>query len=250
MKKSKRGLKGSIVMGKYVNAYDRALIEIKTTLEQMGQLVTAQLAEAMQSFAAQDISLAQTVVDRDDTVDRRDENIEREALELISLQQPVDYDLRFLNAAMRISRELERISDYSCDIAEAVLQLQQAKPFFKPLTDLTKMAALVQTMLTKSLKAHFEKDLSTASEMDDDDWAVDEIFTALLRELVDYMKETPELVEQASAILLVARYLERIGDHVVNISEMTIFAETGERHPFKGEKPPDQLRRVTDIDQG
>jgi phosphate transport system protein len=223
-------------MVKYINAYEKALIEIGNTLERMGQVVTVQLNEAVQAFAAQDTGLAQAVVDRDDQVDRDDENIEREALELISLQQPVDYDLRFFNAAMRISRELERISDYSCDIAEAVLQLQQVKPFFKPLTDLNKMAALVQTMLAKSLNAHFAKDLSAAREMDDDDRAVDEIFTTLVRELVDYMKETPEYIEQASVILLAVRYLERVGDHVVNIAEMTIFMETGERHPFKVKK--------------
>jgi phosphate transport system protein len=88
-------------------------------------------------------------------------------------------------------------------------------------------------MLEKSRKAHFDKDLNAAREMDDDDQAIDDIFTALLRELVDYMKKKPEFVEQASAILLAIRYLERIGDHVVNIAEMTIFAETGERHPFK-----------------
>jgi phosphate transport system protein len=220
-------------MVNYINAYERALIEIANTLEQMGQVVVTQLTEAMRAFEVQDIGLAQMVVGRDDKVDSHDENIEREALELISLQQPVDYDLRFLNAAMRISRELERISDYSCDIAEAIIQLQQVKPFFKPLTDLNKMAGLVQTMLAKSLRAHFAKDLSAAREMDDDDQAVDEIFTALLQELVDLMKKTPEYVEQASVILLVVRYLERIGDHVVNIAEMTIFMETGERHPFK-----------------
>jgi phosphate transport system protein len=220
-------------MVNYLNAYERTLIEIGKALEQMGQVVAVQLTEAMQAFTAQDTGLAQVIVDRDDEVDLHDENIEREALELISLQQPVDYDLRFLNAAMRISRELERISDYSCDIAEAVIQLQQAKPFFKPLTDLNKMAGLVQDMLVKSLKAHFAKDLSAAGEMDDDDQAVDEIFTTLVRELVDYMRESPEYIEQASVILLVVRYLERIGDHVVNIAEMTIFMETGERHPYK-----------------
>jgi phosphate transport system protein len=144
--------------------------------------------------------------------------------------------LRFLNAAMRISRELERINDYACDIAEAVLQLHQTVPFFKPLTDLTKMASLVQAMLAKSLKAHFEKDLAAAGQLDDDDCVVDEIFALLLRELVDYMKKAPECIEQASVILLVVRYLERIGDHVVNIAEMTIFMETEERHPFKAKK--------------
>jgi phosphate transport system protein len=209
-------------MVKYSNAYDRALVQIGKVLEQMGQLVTVQLTEALQSFTTQDRQMAQTVVERDDDIDTLDENIERDALDMISLQQPVDYDLRFLNAAMRISRELERISDYGCDIAEAVTHLHQATPFFKPLTDLTRMGELVRAMLEKSLKAHFEKDLIKARELDNDDQAVDDIFTALIEELVDYMKEKSEYIEQASIILLVVRYLERIGDHVVNISEMTI----------------------------
>jgi phosphate transport system protein len=224
------------MMTKYINAYDRALIEIDASLKQMGELVADQLTRAIHSFMTQDVPMAQAVIAGDDAIDTLDETIEKNALELISLQQPADYDLRFLNAAMRISRELERISDYSCDIAEGILQLPQVTPFFKPLTDLTKMAALVQAMLEKSLKAHFAKDLRVAGEMDDDDRAVDTLFTALLQELVALMKERPEVIEQASAILLVVRYLERIGDHVVNIGEMTIFAETGERHPYKTER--------------
>jgi phosphate transport system protein len=223
-------------MSKYINAYDRALIEIGASLKQMGELVSDQLTQAIHSFMTQDVPIAQAVIAGDDAIDTLDETIEKDALELISLQQPADYDLRFLNAAMRISRELERISDYSCDIAEGILQLPQVTPFFKPLTDLTKMAALVQAMLEKSLKAHFAKDLRAAGEMDNDDQEVDSLFTALLQELVALMKERPEVIEQASAILLVVRYLERIGDHVVNIAEMTIFAATGERHPYKGEQ--------------
>jgi phosphate transport system protein len=243
-------LGGNKIVVKYVNAYDRALVQSGESLDKMGQLVEAQLTQAIQSFAVQDDQMAHAVLARDDEVDALDESIEREALDLIALQQPVDDDLRFLNATMRISRELERISDYACDIAEAVFNLHQATPFFKPLTDLTRMAVLVRTMLEKSLKAHFRKDLTAAREMDNDDRAVDDIFSVLLKELVDYMKERSEFIEQASVILLVARYLERIGDHVVNIAEMTIFAETGERHPFKMEKSHDNPPRITDINQG
>ncbi|HEY8463168.1 MAG TPA: phosphate signaling complex protein PhoU [Bacillota bacterium] len=233
-------------MVKYLNAYDRALINIGNTLEQMGQITAGLLTQAIEAFVAQDLPNAQAVISRDDEIDTLDETIEREALDLISLQQPVDYDLRFLNAAMHISRELERISDYSCDIAEAVLQLHQTEPFFKPLTDLTRMVEAVQGMLAQSLKAHFDKDLVTASQMDTIDKAVDDIFNSLQQELVGYMKTQPECIEQASVILLVIRYLERIGDHIVNISEMTIFAETGERHPFKAAKPSVQQKHRED----
>ncbi len=222
-------------MPKRLNAYDRALIIIKDELLAMSRLVGIRLNEAMCSFIEQDWERAQTIVAGDDEIDLFDESIEQKALELIPLQQPTDYELRFLTAAMRIGRELERIGDYACDIADATLQLSRG-PFFKPLVDLPRLGELVQMMMSKSLRAYFEKDLSTARQLDDDDGEVDSLFIALLEELTGFMKRDPEYVDQASMILLVARYLERIGDHVVNIAEMCIFVETGERHPFKVRK--------------
>lgn len=224
-------------MIKHLNAYDRALIEMGERLLKMGDLAGNRLSGAMRSLVEQNEALAKSITAGDDEIDAMDEALEMEALELISLQQPVDRDLRFLASVMRISRDLERIGDYACDIAEITLFLKGKGPYFKPLVDVPRMGEMVQAMLRKSLKAHVEKDLASARQMHDDDNAVDNLFLLLLEELTDYMKKGPEYVDQASNLLLVARYLERIGDHVVNISEMTIFAETGERHPFKTRKP-------------
>jgi phosphate transport system protein len=223
-------------MVKHLNAYDRSLIQIKNRLLEMSGLVGNRLAEAMHSFIGQDEELAQLIIAGDDDIDAREENLEMECLELISLQQPIDHDLRFLAAAMRIGRELERIGDYACDIAKLIVGLKSKTPYFKPLVDLPRMAQTVQEMLAKSMKAYFEKDIKLAGELDGDDNQVDELFLALLGELTDYMKQGPEYVDQASSLLLVTRYLERIGDHVVNIAEMVIFTETGERHPFKAKR--------------
>lgn len=223
-------------MNRPLNAYDRALLDIGARLLNLGELVGARLAEAMRSLVHQDAGLANGVVNGDEEIDTLDEALEMEAIELISLQQPVDRDLRFMAAAMRISRDLERIADYACDIAEIAILLQGQGPYFKPLVDVPRLGELVQTMMRKSLQAHLEKGLAAARQMHDDDAEVDNLFRQLLTELTGCMKKSPEYVEQASNLLLVARYLERIGDHVVNISEMTIFAETGQRHPFKSRK--------------
>lgn len=224
-------------MIKHLNAYDRALLRIGEELLSMGDLVGSRLEMAIRSLRSQDAATAESVVAGDDDIDLRDEHLEMESLSMISLQQPTDEDLRFLAAAMRISRDLERIGDYAGDIAEVTLLLKDKGPYFKPLVDVPRMADMVQAMLKKSLKAYVTKDLVAARQMHTDDDQVDQLFHLLHDELTDYMKKGPEYVDQASNLLLVARYLERIGDHVVNISEMTIFAETGERHPFKGGMP-------------
>lgn len=213
-------------MLKRLNAYDQALIEIKEELLTMSRKVGTRLTEAMHSFIEQDWELAKSTAADDDEIDSYDESIEKKALELITLQQPTDYELRFLTAAIRISRELERIGDYACDIAEATLQLKSKAPFFKPLVDLPKLAELVQVMMRKSLDSYFDKNLSAARQLDNDDGEVDSLFLILLEELTGYMKKGPEYVDQASMILLVTRYLERVGDHVVNIAEMCIFTKT------------------------
>jgi phosphate transport system protein len=221
---------------KHLNAYDKALIEIDSRLLAMSELVNVHLGEAMNSFVNQDIEKAKAVIDGDEAIDMLEESLEMDSLELISLQQPLDRDLRFLAAAMKISRELERISDYACDIAELTLDLQAKLPFFKPLIDLPHMAELVQKMMRKSLKAYTERNISLARQLDSDDDQVDQLFGLLLKELTDFMKKGAEYVDQASSLILVARYLERVGDHIVNIAEMVIFIDTGERHPFKSNK--------------
>lgn len=220
-------------MLKHQNAYDRALLQIRNRLGDLAGLVEERLCQAMSALVNQDNTLATRIFRGDDDVDSVVEALEKDCLDLILLQQPTDSDLRFLSAAMRIGREMERIADYACDIAELTLELQEKVPFFKPLIDLPRMADLVADMLRQGTKAFLDQDLAGARRVAESDGPVDQLFIALLQELTDYMKKGPEYVDQASRLLLVARYLERIGDHVVNIVEMVVFIATGERHPFK-----------------
>lgn len=159
-----------------LNAYDRALIEIGNRLFTMSELVSKYLNEAMNSFINQDVVKAKEVIDNDEAIDAMEESLEMESLELISLQQPMAQDLRFLAAAMRIGRELERINDYACDIAELTIGFKEKVQFFKPLVDLPRMAELVQGMMQKSMKAYLEKNITLARQIDQDDDAVDQLF--------------------------------------------------------------------------
>ncbi len=227
---------GGSIMVKHLNSYERTLIKIDKRLLEMSGLAGNRLTDAIKALLDRDRALAELVIRSDDEVDAREETLEMKCLELISLQQPIDYDLHFLAAAMRIARELERIGDYACDIAKVVIGIDNKTPYFKPLLDIPRMAELVQKMLEKSMKAYLEKNLDLARQLDDDDNQVDALFLRLAAELTGYMKQGPEYVDQASGFLLTSRYLERIGDHIVNIAEMVIFTQTGERHPFKSIK--------------
>ncbi len=218
---------------KYLNSYERALLQIQQELIAMGQLVTTRLDEALQAFLTQDVSLARVLMDGDDVIDAYKETIEYQALEWLSLQQPLDKDLRFLMAAIRIGQELERIGDYACDIADSVVCQELPRQWQDGVEEL---AGQVSSLLHRSLTAHFNKDLGSARCRNEEDDQVDRLFAKLLRQLLNGMKECPERIEQANALVMVVRYLERIGDRAVNISKMTIYAETGERDPFKSQK--------------
>lgn len=195
----------------------------------MGTMVENQLNCALEALEKQDGDLAKQVLVGDEQIDNVDSCLQYHCLELISLQQPTTQDLRVIAGVQRVSRELERIGDYAVNIAEAALYLVDKGEYFKPLEDIPKMARQVSVMAQKSLRAFVNRDLALAKSVILADDAIDQIFHSLHDELIDYMKKGSRYVEQGSYFLLVARYLERVGDHSVNIAQCTGFVLTGER---------------------
>ncbi|HHP51134.1 MAG TPA: phosphate signaling complex protein PhoU [Moorella mulderi] len=225
-------------MARILNAYEQALLELERQLLKMGDFVGNQVDLALRALKSQDPSLAQEVIKRDDVVDNWDYDLETAILDLISLQQPSREDLKTLATLLRVSKELERIGDYAVNIAEVAINLSRLGPYFKPPVDIPKMAQMAQAMLKKSLEALVNRDQEAAQEVFYADEAVDNLYKNLHQELIQYMKRGPEYVDQAYYLMLVARYLERIADRAVNIAEMVIFRETGERRAFKS-RPKD-----------
>jgi phosphate transport system protein len=207
--------------------FDAQLKELGQQLLKMGSFVEGMLDGAMQALIRQDVNLADEVIRRDDIADEMDLEIETASMRLLALQQPMSKDLRTIGTALKIITDLERIGDYSVDIARAAKQLA-GEPYFKPLVDLPKMAELTKKMVRDALQAFVERNIDKALRVCEDDDAVDELNRALFEELMDFMRKDPKLVMQAAHFILISRYLERIADHVTNVAERIVYMETGE----------------------
>ena len=208
-------------------AFDEELNKLQEDLRKMGLVVENMLGKAIQALMNRDVKLADEAVKMDDIVDRYNLDIESRALKLLALQQPMARDLRTIAAAMKIITDVERGGDYAVDIALVAKKLAGA-PLFKPLEDIPAMAKMVQEMLRETLKAFVSRDLNLVQHMISLDDSVDHLYHSLYDELTGYIKKDPRLTDQAVPLLLIARYLERIADHITNIGERIYYMETGE----------------------
>jgi len=208
-------------------AFDEELNQLQDDLRKMGVVVEEMLGKAIRALADQDIALADEAIEMDDIVDCYNLDIESRALRLLALQQPMARDLRTIAAAMKIITDVERGGDYAVAIAIMAKKLADA-PLFKPLEDIPRMAKWVQEMLRETLKAFRSRDLDLVQHVVSLDDNVDHLYHSLYDELIGFIKKDPKLTDQAVALILIARYLERIADHITNIDERIYYMETGE----------------------
>ncbi len=194
----------------------------------MGGLVEESIENAMEALKNQDFDLAQKVIDGDDKIDELEIKIEDQSLTLIATQQPMAKDLRRIATALTLINNLERIGDNANSIAKIVFHIGR-EPFIKPLIDLPKMARIAQGMVKNSLDSYVNENLELAKALEMDDDEVDNYHSQIFRELLTYMMENTENIKQATHLLFVSRYLERIADHATNIGEAVIYQVTGER---------------------
>lgn len=210
--------------------YREKLARLREMVLEMATFVDGMLSRGMEALQQNNSDLAEEVRLSDDVSDALNYGIEELAINLLALQQPMARDLREITAAIRIATDLERIGDYSKDIAKVARRLR-GEPLYWPLEDIPEMARLVATMLRKAISAFVDRDAEAARGLAHDDEAVDVIFKRVTEQLMDHMREDPRYVFQATHLLFVARYLERIGDHTVNVGERVVYMETGRLTP-------------------
>jgi phosphate transport system protein len=204
------------------------LDRLKEDLLKMGRLLQQQVYNAVKALAEKDIELAQKVIKNDDLIDDMELDIEKRSLGLIALKQPLARDLRLIASIFRIIIDIERMADHAEDIAHIANDLHE-QVYIKPLIDIPRMAAIAQDMLERALEAFTQEKYDLAMSLIPLEEELDGLYDQVFNELLLYMMRDQKNIPQATALLLIAGHLERIGDHTTNIAEMVVYVIDGKR---------------------
>lgn len=217
-----------------VKAFDEDITRLRGLIAEMGGLAEVAIQEALDALVRGDVALAETVVARDKRIDALETEVDKLAVRIIALRAPMADDLREVIAALKIGGVLERIGDYSKNIAKRVGMIE-GRARFEPLTLLPTMGELAGEMVHDVLTAYAARDPDLAREVIATDAKVDAFYNSIFRNLVSHMVENPSTISSAAQLLFVARNIERIGDHATNVAEMVYFAATG-FYPPEGDR--------------
>lgn len=208
------------------NRFDQQLVELNNELIHMGSLIEQAIEMAVSALVRQDVERANSAIEFDEEIDRQEKAVESLCLKLLLQQQPVAKDLRVISSALKMITDMERIGDHAADISEITILLSKAH-YVQNLDHIQKMAKETTLMVVNSIDAYVNKDIDGAKAVIKKDDIVDELFTTVKRDLINLITKDPTKGEQATDLLMIAKYFERIGDHATNIAEWVIFSITG-----------------------
>ena len=209
--------------------FERQLALLNEELTTMGGLIESAIANAVKALDGDEHSINKAY-DYEKSIDNKEREIESLCLKLLLTQQPVASDLRLISAALKMITDMERIGDQACDITGIVKKDAEVLTI-RENTHLDKMAKATISMVSKSIQSFIKQNLIIAHEVIEQDDTVDELFNRVKKETISLIHEDPGKGEECVAIVMIAKYFERIGDHASNIAEWVEFAITGE---YKG----------------
>ncbi len=225
-------------------AYEAELKDLREKLLSMGGKVEVAISRCVRSVTERDSQLAEKVKEGEREINRLEVEIDEACRRLLALRQPAASDLRFITTALKIVTDLERMGDLAVNIAQRAFELNQAPPL-RPFPDLTMLADLAQEQLRKALDAFVESDVQKAEEVMKGDELLDAIYKKLFNELLIFMMEDPRNIRRTTALMFVAKHLERLGDHTTNVAEMVIYMVRGTdlRHPRSRQAELERVER-------
>lgn len=217
------------------NRFDRQLLELNNELIQMGSLIERAIEMGISALVRQDVEKAEKAIAFDSEIDEQEKTVESLCMKLLLQQQPVAKDLRLISAALKMITDMERIGDHAADISEMTILMADSEYERSEISVelVESMAKATTDMVIKSVDAFVNKDLELARGVIAQDDVVDDLFAEFKQKLIQKISENVKNGEQATDMLLVAKYFERIGDHATNIAEWVIYSITGEHEEQK-----------------
>ena len=206
--------------------YESQLIMLNTEMIQMGALCEDAISGAIQALLEDNKCLAEKVSGIEMQVDQYERDIERLCMRLLLMQQPVATDLRVVSSALKMISDLERIGDHAVDISDITKHVSFRE--YESKVHIKEMAKAAIGMVTDSVDSYVKKDVDLAKKVAKADDQVDALFLKVREELVALVRTNQDMAEGALDLLMIAKYLERIGDHAVNVAEWVIYAITGD----------------------
>ena len=207
--------------------FEKELKQLHLEIIEIGSVVETAIEKSIIAFKTNDLELCQEIIANDKIVDEMERQLESKCLWLIAREQPVASDLRQITTALKIITDMERIGDHASDIAELTRRIAD-KNTFSDSIHIPQMAAAAIEMVNNAVAAYVNYDLELAKTTEKSDDKVDDYFNMIKQELVQIFTTQPHNMDSAIDLLLIAKYLERIADHAVNICEWVHFSQTGE----------------------
>ena len=211
--------------------FEEELANLKTELVEMCRLTEQMLDNAITALINRDRELGKSIGQMDKRVDEYEMDIEKRCMRILLKQQPVAKDFREVSTALKMITDIERFGDQASDIGDLVYTMPGDK-YIKELTHIKAMGNLAVKMVRESVNSFINNNEALADEVINLDDEMDDLFLTVKEELIELIKKDGKNGDQAIELMMVAKYLERIGDHAVNVCEWTKYNETGVHRKF------------------
>lgn len=201
---------------------DEELDELRTSVLLLGGEAENALRRALHSLGERDTTEAREVLDHDDAIDQLEVEVDRRAIDIFALRQPAARDLRFVMSVTKMAPVIERIADHACNIARAAIDLN-TEPELKDHVRIIQMGGIASEMLAAALDAFTRSDAAAAREVIKRDSEINNLYNQIFNDLIELMAKEPATATRDARLLFIAKHIERIGDYVTDICELTVY---------------------------
>jgi phosphate transport system protein len=201
---------------------DEELDTLRASVLRLGGEAEAALIRTMRALTERDTVAARAVLEHDDEIDQLEVEVDRQCIDIFALRQPAARDLRFVMAVAKMAPVLERIADHACNIARGAIDLNK-EPEPKDYSRLRRMGEIASSMLAEALDAFTKNDAAAARQVIKRDAEINDLYNQIFNELIEMMSAEPSTATRNARLLFVAKHLERIGDYVTDLCELTVY---------------------------